>query len=165
MLETFCSRISAVKKELYLKHTNELRAVCGLKRRKVEYDVLKQVKEDLENADKLSKTSLRGTMSTIVEDVGKDAMHSDDEKAFDDIMGFENFEENDSPTLFTEDRFNESASSRTNLVAPEPPQVDPKPDIEDLQREAYLAGLKSGEKSDESGHPFATMYRYLWVEK
>lgn len=136
--------------------------MCGLKRQKIDYDILKQIKEDLENAKKLSKPSLRAKMSTVVEDVNKDVTHFDNE-AFDDIMGFENFEENDSPTLFTEDRFVESVNSRTILVQ-ERPQVDPKPDIEDLQREAYLAGLKSEEK-DESGHPFAKMYRYLWVEK
>ena len=133
-----------------------------MKRRKIEYDVLKQIKEDLENAEKLSKPSLRAELSTIVEDVNKDCTHFDDEeKAFDDIMGFE---ENGSPALFTEDRFVESVNSRTNLVIKECPQVDPKPEIEDLQREAYLAGLKA-EGKDESGHPFAKMYRYLWVEK
>ena len=133
-----------------------------MKRRKIEYDVLKQIKEDLENAEKLSKPPLRAELSTIVEDVNKDGTHFDDEeKAFDDIMGFE---ENGSPALFTEDRFVESVNSRTNLVMKECPQVDPKPEIEDLQREAYLAGLKA-EGKDESGHPFAKMYRYLWVEK
>lgn len=42
--------------------------------------------------------------------------------------------------------------------------VESKPDIEELQREAYMAGLKA-QGDDGCRHPYAKMYRYLWVEK
>ena len=170
-----------LKKELCNKHTNELRAISGLKRREVEYDILKQIKEDESNPDVkkahssytdgthdnkftsqtllLKSPSTTSDSTTIVASDGDDAILDDDEIDFRSLA------------LFTQDSVDESMEPESRLCSPakqshvhlELPTVEARPDIEDLQREAYLAGLKA-ERKDESGHPFATMYRYLWVE-
>ena len=180
ILETFCTRISLLKKELYNKHTNELRAISSLKRREVEYDILKQIKEDESNPEVkkahssytdvthdnkftsqtllLKSPSATSDSTTIVTSDGDDAIPDDDETDFRSLP------------LFTQD-VGESVESKSRLCSPPKqshvhlalPTVEARPDIKDLQREAYLAGLKA-EGKDESGHPFATMYRYLWVE-
>ena len=156
--------------------------MSGLKRREVEYDILKQIKEDESNPDVkkahssytdgthdnkftsqtllLKSPSTTSGSTTIVTSDRDDATPDDDEIDFRSL------------TLFTQDSVDESIQSESRLNCPakqshvhlELPTVEARPDIEDLQREAYLAGLKA-EGKDESGHPFATMYRYLWVEK
>ncbi len=191
ILESFSTRISSLKKELYDKHTNELRAMSGLKRRNVEYDILKQVQEDLANKDvdssytdsihdnKFTSQTLLITSATTTRTidserkcVNNDVRPDDDLTLFEDDMGFKNV------GFFTQDSIDQPVKSETREVSPakqshiqidltspqELPKADARPDIEDLQREAYLAGLKA-EGKDESGHPFAKMYRYLWVEK
>jgi hypothetical protein len=184
ILESFSTRISSLKKELYDKHTNELRAIAGLKRRKVEYDILKEIKEDQNNPDiknvrssssihdnkftsqtlLLTSPSATSRSTTIVESDSDDVTA---DATFDDVMDFRSFR------LFTQDSVEESVDgydprllspAKQSHVQLELPPVEAKPDIEELQREAYLAGLKA-EGKDASGHPFSKMYRYLWVEK
>lgn len=63
-----------------------------------------------------------------------------------------------------------SSSSGPYLEMNKSPEIDAecvvesKPGIEELQREAYMAGLKA-QGNDRYRHPYANMYRYLWVEK
>ena len=189
ILESFCTRISSIKEELYLKHTNELRAMAGLKKRKVEYDILKQVKEELENAEgkdmpssctDITNDSKFSSQSVLIKSANTTRAAGSGESdvtSFDNVFTFENFE-SESPRLSIQDSFDESVNSSKRLSSPakqshieldlasteEHAQAEAKPDIKDLQREAYLAGMKA-EGKVESGHPFAKMYRYLWVEK
>jgi hypothetical protein len=152
--------------------------MSGLKRRDVEYDILKQMKEDQENADVknvhsscsdihdnkfTSQSLLMASRSPGDDVVTGDVIQFDGVTPFKDVIGF------NSHGLCIQDSFDESVNSESHIQldlrsTQEPPQVEARPDIEDLQREAYLAGLKAEEK-DESGHPFAKMYRYLWMEK
>lgn len=56
MIESFYARISKLKRELYNKHTNKLRAISRLKRHNGDYNILKQYKEGLIYIRDLSPT-------------------------------------------------------------------------------------------------------------
>ncbi|XP_028396320.1 uncharacterized protein LOC114520285 [Dendronephthya gigantea] len=160
MLESFCTRISALKKELYDKHTNELRVMSGMKRREVSYDILPNINEDFvcslsENADVEEKHS---SCSDSIHDnkfTSKTLLIPSPSYTGETIGNGVDQSRLPSPAMQSQIQLDLSSDI---------PSVDESPDIEDLQREAYLAGLKA-EGKDESGHPFAQWYRYLWVEK
>ena len=164
MLESFCTRISALKKELYDKHTNELRVLSGMKRRQVSYDILQNISEDLKNADVKEMHSSCGDSIYDIKFTSQSLFISSPNSVEEEIYNSEETNSNyaeqsrlDSPTMQSEIQLDLPSGGDI-------PQVETSPDIEDLQREAYLAGLKA-EGKDASGHPFAQWYRYLWVEK
>ena len=179
IIETFSERISSLKKELYYKHTNELRAMSGLKRRPVDYDILAELNEEQENDVKntdsscsdihdnkfTSKTLLITSPSntSVHNDVGLNDPATGRSPHFTGLFHRGSVDDSLDFSRRTESLAMQSHIALELRSAGERPQVDTRPNIQDLQREAYLAGLKA-EGKDESGHPFAKMYRYLWVE-
>lgn len=148
LLESFRTRMSLLKEELYNKHTNELRILSGIKRRPVKYDILVQLKEE-DDIDYGSMT------------LESESKNNESESTTAEQSDEESWSRLQSPL---------TAASTADLLLNSIHEielrdtVESKPDIADLQREAYLAGLR-GPGSNESGHPYAKMYRYLWVEK
>ena len=137
-----------LKQELYNKHTNELRALSGLKRKPVKYVILVDMKK--EGVSEFS-SQLWNSKAQLV---------TSRESSFGNLSEAWSSSVESNPS-----------SSGSYLEMNENPEIDiadciveSKPDIEELQREAYIAGLKP-QGDDGCRHPYAEMYRYLWVEK
>ena len=152
--------MALLKEELYCKHTNELRAMSGFKRLPVKYKILQHLEEE----------------NTISNELDSNCWNSSTFLVTPTKISHNKLKEESGRTIPLESPVQSPAGSPTrsslfSVVLTENKTdtdtagiTEDKPDIEDLQREAYLAGLRA-EGSNDSGHPYAKMYRYLWVEK